>query len=206
EDSLRDLLSKRLPEGIEVDDLFEEGLMRGSVKPFDHILKRTFLRPREVLQFVNLCISTSDPNDFEISKENVREAENRFSSWKVDDLKQEYAKSEPSLPALVEALRQQVHRYDSLDEIIAALRARDNTLIDSLGERTALQILFDASVIGIRVSGAGATKFKATSPALALPASGVVYVHQGLNKGLNITETRRSRFDEAEDTEMEEDS
>src|SRR5699024_74695 len=155
EDSLRDLLSKRLPEGIEVDDLFEEGLMRGSVKPFDHILKRTFLRPREVLQFVNLCISTSDPNDFEISKENVREAENRFSSWKVDDLKQEYAKSEPSLPALVEALRQQVHRYDSLDEIIAALRARDNTLIDSLGERTALQILFDASVIGIRVSEIG---------------------------------------------------
>lgn len=196
ETSLRDLLSKRLPAGVNVDDLFEEGLMRGSVKPFDHMLKRTFLRPREILQFANLCLDSGSPDSFEITKQNIRDAESRFSSWKVEDLKQEYAKSEPSLPDLVEALRQQVHRYESLDELSSALKARNSELINFLGERSALQILFDASVIGIRVSGAGATRFKATSPELALPESGVVYVHQGLYKGLNLTETRRPRNDD----------
>ncbi len=198
EEELRDLISRRLPDHVSVDELFEDGWMRGSVRPFDHILKRTFLRPREVLQFVDLCLKTSKSDAREVTKEVIKEAENRFSSWKVEDLKQEYSKSTPSLPKLVEALRQQVHRYDSFDELIATLKSREATLVEQLGEREVLQILFDASVLGIRVSGAGATRFKATSPELTLPTAGVVYVHQGLYKGLNLTETRKSRDSEAE--------
>lgn len=203
EEELRDLISRRLPEGVSADELFEDGLMRGSVKPFDHVLKRTFLRPREVLQFADLCLKTSASDATEVTKEVIREAENRFSSWKVEDLKQEYAKSTPPLPALVEALRQQVHRYDSFDDLVATLKSREIKLVDQLGEREALQILFDASVLGIRVSGAGATKFKATSPELALPAAGVNYIHQGLYKGLNLTETRKSRDAEPEASDLD---
>lgn len=193
ETTLRDVVSRRLPEGILVDDLFEIGNMRGGVLPFDHILKRTFFRPREVLQFVNHCIFVAlshDRDAVQISKENVRTAESQFSSWKVEDLKQEYEKSEPALPALLEALRQKVHRYDHMDELVDLLREREPAVVAELGDRRALEVLFNASAIGIRSGNTGATRYKSTSPEISLPNVGSVYVHQGLYGGLNITERR----------------
>jgi hypothetical protein len=55
-DLLRRMIDERLPDGVTVDDLFEPGEMRGSILPFNYIVKRTFLRPREVIQFLNECI------------------------------------------------------------------------------------------------------------------------------------------------------
>lgn len=46
-------------------------------------------------------------------------------------------------------------------------------------------------MIGIRLGGAGQTRFKSTDPSLALPTSGTVYIHQGLVKGLNVREARK---------------
>jgi hypothetical protein len=67
-----------------------------------------------------------------------------------------------------------------------------------------LEVLFDASVIGIRLRGAGSSRFKSEDPQLTLPAEGVVYVHQSLYKGLNIVEARRPA-DEEEQPPADED-
>ncbi|MGB2568870.1 P-loop ATPase, Sll1717 family [Micromonospora citrea] len=191
-DDLRDLVSRRLPKDVTVDELFEDGKMRGSILPFDHILKRTFLRPREVLQFMDQCLRRADPDGTEILKEHVRGSESMFSNWKVEDLKQEFSKAIPEFEPLLEALRQQVHRYDRFSELEAILQERAPGVVGDIGVRRALEILFDTSVIGIRIAGAGSTRYKSTDPSLTLPASGVLYVHQSLYKGLNITETRKS--------------
>ena len=114
---LREMLTARLPEGVSADELFEGGQMRGSISQFNYIVKRTFLRPREVLQFVDRCIAVAGFDATEVSKDAIRQAEETYSGWKVDDLKQEFAKITPWFEPLIEALRQEVHRYDSVDDL-----------------------------------------------------------------------------------------
>ena len=72
----------------------------------------------------------------------------------------------------------------SVGELLALLRNKTPTILEELAERGALELLFEASVIGIRVGGAGSTRFKSDDPDLRLPASGAVYVRQSLYKGL----------------------
>lgn len=64
-----------------------------------------------------------------------------------------------------------------------------------------MELLFSASAIGIRLRGAGSTRFKSEDPLLALPNEGAVYVHQGLHKGLNIVEARRPTDSPTEEDE-----
>lgn len=198
-DGLREMLSRRLPNGIEADDILEEAEMRGRITPFNYIVKRTFLRPREVLQFVQECIGRADADATVVSKDEIRAAEDRYSRWKVDDLKQEFRKVHPDFEEILEALRQEVHRYDAIEDLQELLSEKARTAVDRLGARRAVELLFDASVIGIRLRGAGQTRFKADDLDLSLPATGTVYVHQSLYKGLNIVEARATDGQERTD-------
>jgi energy-coupling factor transporter ATP-binding protein EcfA2 len=204
-DGLREMLTKRLPESLSADELFEEGEMRGRITPFNYIVKRTFLRPREVLQFVDQCIRHEGAEAIEVSKAAVRSAEDLYSKWKVEDLKQEFAKVSPDFEALLEALRQEFHRYESIEELEALLRSKAEAIVERLTPRGALELLFEASVIGVRLRGAGSTRFKSDDPELTLPASGAVYVHQSLYKGLNIVEARRPAEESTEEDRVFED-
>lgn len=194
-DLLKEMIELRLPEGVTVDELFEPGDMRGSTSPFKYIVRRTFLRPREVLQFMEECVREAGEYETIIRKDDIRAAEERFSGWKVADLKQEYMKVFPHFDRLVECFRQEVHRYDTLSHLDALLRRKVPELIGPDGTRPLMQTLFECSVIGVRLADAGSTRYKAEDPTVALPMAGSVYVHQSLHKGLNIRETRRSASD-----------
>lgn len=189
-DLLRDMINARLPDAVNIDDIFEEGDMRGSISPFNYIVKRTFLRPREVIQFLQECQKRTSTGQFEISKDTVRDAEERYSNWKVDDLKQEYRRVFPEFSDLLEALRQTQHRYDSVEEFLALLEQRAPNLVAEFGAREMMKRLFDASVIGVRLGNAGTARFRCEDSDLLLPTSGSVYIHQSLYKGLSIRETR----------------
>lgn len=189
-DLLRKMVTQRLPRGLTIDELFEHGEMRGSIVPFNYIVKRTFLRPREVIQFLQECLRRSATDAEEIKKDTIREAEEKYSVWKVEDVKQEYRRLNPSFESLVEALRQGFHRYDTLAEFGNHLRDKLPDLTRELGARRGIELLFDASVIGVRLGNAGVARFKCEDSDLALPASGAVYVHQSLYRGLSLREKR----------------
>ena len=189
-DLLKKMIDERLPEGVDADDLFEEGEMRGSIKPFNYIVKRTFLRPREVLQFLQECIHRAGADAREITKDQIREAEERYSTWKVEDLKQEYRRVHPDFEELLESLRQGQHRYESIKEFEDHLREAAPDVIEQLGVRKAIELLFNASVIGVRLGNSGSARFRCEDSDLVLPSSGAVYVHQSLYRGLNIREKR----------------
>lgn len=70
-------------------------------------------------------------------------------------MKQEYRRLHPAFEELIEALRQGFHRYDSVEEFETHLRSRAPKLIETLGARAAMELLFDASVIGVRLGNAG---------------------------------------------------
>jgi hypothetical protein len=194
---LKEMVERRLPNEVSVDDLFEPGDMRGSISPFNYIVKRTFLRPREVLQFLEECMRQAGNAADLIRKDDIRRAEERYSGWKVADLKQEYSKVFPQFDRLLESLRQEVHRYDSLNNLEELLRRKTPDLVEAMGARALMETLFECSVIGVRLSDAGSTRYKSEEIELALPQTGAVYVHQSLYKGLNIRETRRAAEDTA---------
>jgi hypothetical protein len=152
------MIDERLPPDVKVDDLFEPGEMRGSILPFDYIVKQTFLRPREVIQFLKECIHRAGRESIEIEKDNVREAEERYSYWKVEDIKQEYRRLYPEFENILEALRQGVHRYDSVEEFEAFLQTRLPGQMNELGVRRMVQLLFNASVVGVRLGGLGSAE------------------------------------------------
>ncbi|MBN9529811.1 MAG: hypothetical protein J0H82_26625 [Alphaproteobacteria bacterium] len=189
-DLLRDMVQERLPEQVSVSELFEPGEMRGSIAPFNYIAKRTFLRPREILQFLDECIRRAGQNATEITKDNVREAEEKYSSWKVEDLKQEYRRLYPDFEDIVEILRQAQHRYDTFTEFETHLHDRSPELVKKLGLRLIIERLFNASAIGVRLAGAGSPRFRSEDSDLVLPAVGAIYVHQCLYKGLSVREKR----------------
>lgn len=195
-DLLREMVNERLPQGVTVDDLFEPGEMRGSIQPFNYIVKRTFLRPREVIQFLQECIRRAGSAATLITKEQVREAEEKYSSWKVEDLKQEYRRLYPDFDDILESLRQGMHRYDSLAELESHISERLPKLVEQKGVRRIVELLFNASAIGVRLGNQGSAKFRSEDSDLVLPTSGAVYVHQCLYKGLSLREKRTREGDE----------
>jgi hypothetical protein len=190
-DLLKDMVNARLPKAVSVDEIFEVGEMRGSISPFNYLVKRTFLRPREIIQFLQECQSRSGKNDTEITKEIIRVAEERYSAWKVEDLKQEYRRLYSHFGDVLESLRQTQHRYNSIEEFIALIEEKLPELCKIHSSRELMKMLFNSSVIGVRLGNSGTARFRCEDADLMLPNSGSVYIHQSLYKGLNIVETRK---------------
>lgn len=188
---LKDMVNARLPKGVTVDDIFEEGDMRGSISPFNYLVKRTFLRPREIIQFLQECQKRSAVDAQEIKKDIIRVAEERYSAWKVEDLKQEYRRLYPHFAELLEALRQTQHRYNSTDDFLSKIEEKASELSERFTSRELMKMLFNASVIGVRLGNSGTARFRCEDADLMLPNAGSVYIHQSLYKGLNIVEARK---------------
>ncbi|HBR5017511.1 P-loop ATPase, Sll1717 family [Klebsiella pneumoniae] len=188
---LKDMVNARLPKNTNIDEIFEVGEMRGSISPFNYLVKRTFLRPREVIQFLQECQKRSVSDAVEIKKDIIRIAEERYSAWKVEDLKQEYKRLYPHFGELLESLRQTQHRYNSTEEFVNKIEEKAPDLCKKYGSRELMKTLFNASVIGVRLGNSGTARFRCEDADLMLPNTGSVYIHQSLYKGLNIIETRK---------------
>jgi anti-anti-sigma factor len=196
-DTLHELVTRRLPPGVTPDALFSVEQMPGTeTPPFAYLVERTFLRPREVLQFLSECIQRAGPDSPRISVDDIAEAEAQFSRWKLDDLKQEYAKSLPALAPLLDALHQQLDRFNSIGEL-EALLSKHPAFDTHPGGQRPLEILFETSVIGIQAPRAGGQRtggdqevprYKCADPAAVLPADGTVFIHPALHTSLGIVE------------------
>ena len=195
---LQQMIESRLPDGASVGELFEPGDMRGSTKPFNYIAARTFLRPREVLQFIIECIEAAGADATFITKDQIRTAEGRYSKWKVSDLKQEYKKTRPELEDAIECLRQERQRYDNIGDLRALFLKKNPQLAQRHGGVNSLiTSVFDVSVVGVRIGDSGRVRYMCEEVDLVLPTNGAFYVHQALHKGLNIRETRRKKNDDS---------
>lgn len=195
------LIQARLPSGTTVDDIMDPDKMRQSTAPFAYVVQRTFLRPREVTQYLNEAKRRGNQDAEFISKDAIKDAELTYSRWKVDDLKQEYSKAIPEFTDCLEALRQGVHRYESLGELEAWVAQKQPRLAAVGGGRWIVDQLFDTSAIGVRPKKSGSIKYKSEDSELELPLEGALYVHPGLRLGLNVTEKRTGADDDDEDTQ-----
>jgi hypothetical protein len=81
----------------DIQTRFFPSAVRG--KPFtDYLLDRTLLRPRDIIQFANLCRDTAEKNGHgSIEEADVLEATIQYSGWKLRDLIAEYLVNYPFL-------------------------------------------------------------------------------------------------------------
>jgi hypothetical protein len=80
EAELEYLITRRLPIELTVWDVLDESL--GPVH-FNYILERTFLRPRDVIEFFGECFRIARPGQTRLTLDNITQAEERYSTWKV---------------------------------------------------------------------------------------------------------------------------
>jgi len=81
------------------DDLFPYKMHNQDA--FDYIIERTLMRPRDVISFVNECISASEGNT-EVSVSHMRQATVEFSRKRLDALEQEWLSAFPTLRKILE--------------------------------------------------------------------------------------------------------
>ncbi len=144
-DELEEMIDRRLPNGVTVAEILDPDKMRQSTAPFAYVVQRTFLRPREVIQYLTDAKERGQTSSVYISKDNIKEAELTYSRWKVDDLKQEYSKAIPEFPECLETLRQGVHRYESLAELEQWVAQKKPQVAQERSARWIVDQLFDTS-------------------------------------------------------------
>lgn len=74
----------------------------GSLATSDFVISHTLMRPRDVIHLCNLCSELAVQHAHSaINEADVREAVNKYSAWKKDDLCSEYAVNYPYLDEII---------------------------------------------------------------------------------------------------------
>lgn len=105
---LKDLVNKRIQalfkrqytqKALWFDDIFPYNV--GNIDPFEYIIERTLLRPRDVIAYVNECLEAAQGN-YEVSGTVVKKAEGEYSRVRKHALEQEWQSAFPSIKRLLD--------------------------------------------------------------------------------------------------------
>lgn len=124
---------------------------------WDHIVGHTLMRPRDVIHLCNLCRDTAENNGHAaVTRDDVAEAIEQYSQWKLEDLPNEYLANYPFLSGLLAVF--QDHGYvvtrtaldRRLPEARAVLSARFPERSEALTTDDVLELLYEVGFLGIR--------------------------------------------------------
>ncbi|RXD02509.1 ATPase [Sphingomonas sp. UV9] len=185
---------------VKIEDLFDKDQMRQGRAPFDHIMLRTMLRPRDFIRFfqlvkLDMVERRDNPFESESVDENYLEcaaiynAEPAYSEWLVEELKDEWRTQYPAINDLISALQNNGKTNFNREDIEQGLRKGGK--VPSNSEVTSyLKFLFDNSIIGFRVGKSNQWRYKCFFSSQGFVESELYKVHDGLHRGLNLTESR----------------
>lgn len=91
-------------EGVKFNDIFPSPRKGGRQIALDYIIERTLLRPRDVMQFLNECL-TSAQNSPRVSWEALTRAEGIYSEKRIKSLYEEWGQIYPCLKETIEIMR-----------------------------------------------------------------------------------------------------
>jgi len=199
-DSLKTLIDTRLRaklnENASWDEVTTSQLMRGSQPKWNHIISRTFLRPRDVIRFLNATLAEAKKSNNDpllIENKHIVDSRDRYSSYLKSELDDEIR---PHWEHWVEALqacsgiRTITFERDDFEKEYLARRSSKNTMDAS----EALELLYRFSVIGYeRRSGYGGSSwaFQYTDTEAGWDSSSSRFkVHLGLKEFAKLREAR----------------
>jgi hypothetical protein len=93
-------------------DIFDKKV--GSQDTFDYIIERTLMRPRDVISFINICLSSSQ-GESRISQKTIRRAESEYSRIRLQALIEEWRSAYPSLAVAFRILSGRGQRFKPSD-------------------------------------------------------------------------------------------
>jgi hypothetical protein len=199
-DSLLNLINLRLEAklgiGAKWEQIADAALMRGSQEKWNHILSRTFLRPRDIIRFLNGALLQAHERRQEpciFINQDIVNARDDYSTYLKDELDDEIL---PHWQYWSEALQAcsaigtiTFDRAEFKKEYERRKSSQNNVAADH-----ALKLLYRFSVIGYeRRSGYGGSSwaFQYTDPQAGYDGNALRYkVHPGLKEYAKLREGR----------------
>jgi hypothetical protein len=205
ENSLKTLIDQRIRTitAIEAGDpwalVFDDQLMRGTQTKFKHMATRTYLRPRDMIQFSNLCLQRAKAVGADlISNQSIAAARPQYSEYLISELDDEIHEVEPEWRRCLDALRR-IHtlrfRRDAFESAYNDLNLeRHFRSVDDV-----LELMFRFSIIGFtKIGGSGyggsAVAWRYQDQNVNFdPAAPYFTAHPGLKEALELVESGEER-------------
>jgi hypothetical protein len=177
--------------------------MPGRQPKYQHILDRTFLRPRDMIKFCNETLaaykSRLEPERPEhFSNIDINTARVEYSRYFLSELDDEIFKHLPHYEAYIEVLKSLDSLQFTKADFDHACTDRTRTLPDNYSSSTILSELFEFSLIGYYVPGGGGYGgseyvWKYMDPRARFNEASTSYrVHPGLKEVLGLKKYTRS--------------
>ncbi len=183
-----------------VNDLFNKEKMRQQRRPFDYLVLRTMMRPRDLIKFLQLTVENmkerrDDPfDDTEVDEhslevQSIYNAEQAYSDWLKDEVFDEWKTQYPEIEKLFDSIMSVGATVFSPEDFLGAIK-KQGLSSDPLEVRGYLRFLYDNSIIGFKVGKSQLWKFKCFAASQAFQESEQYKVHDGLIRGLHLKEPR----------------
>ncbi len=188
------------PQVDDFDSLFDKPEMRQRAKPFNYLLRRTMMRPRDLIALLSRTTDAmrekmDDPfSDGKVSFEHLEcdsiyAAEPGYSEWLRQELLDEWGVQRPDIGRLLQARQtdgstnipkqQFIKNFLPLGQPITENQAVEN-----------LKFLFDNSIVGFKIGASTEWRFKCFYPSQGFVESEEYRAHDGLVRALNLVEPR----------------
>ncbi len=86
---------------ITFEDVFPYSV--GNIEPFDYIIARTLMRPRDMIAFVNECLEAAE-GTYQVTATTIKKAEIQFSRIRREALEQEWQSAYPTIKKLLDVI------------------------------------------------------------------------------------------------------
>jgi hypothetical protein len=184
----------------DIDLLFDKREMRQRTKPLNYLIKRTMMRPRDLISIMGKVIQTmkekaEDPfaeNELSFEKleaESIYSAEPGYSEWLKQEILDEWSVQKPIIIKLFDALQNNASTNFTKEDLERELENLGIFL--AVGDIIShIRFLFDISIIGFKLGGSNEWKFKCFYPTQGFLDSSEYRVHEGLVRALNLRENR----------------
>lgn len=157
--ALKHLMEKRFAKVFDIDEpgiwnrVFNENRqMSGHQTKYQHIIDRTFLRPRDIIKFCNETLNVYKTQTVDSSpqfdNDMVNLARVKYSEYLLSELEDEIHKHLPAYTEYMKVIKTINCAVFKRDDIIEACKSRKDTLPENVTWRDILSHLFEFSVIG----------------------------------------------------------
>lgn len=183
-----------------IDSMFDKKEMRQRTKPLNYLLKRTMMRPRDLISIMGRIIQTmkekaEDPFTEEdmifekLEAESIYSAEPGYSDWLKQEILDEWSVQRPVIVELFNAIQNNASTNFTNDDISRELENL-NIKANKSEVLSHIRFLFDNSIVGFKLGESKEWRFKCFYPAQGFLDSTEYRVHEGLVRALNLRENR----------------
>lgn len=163
--TLKELIEKRFTELLRDDpeeeikwgDVFDEfQLMTGKQSKYNYITDRTFLRPRDAIQFTNEILKAHYQNSEKerlVTNKEINDARMGYSQYFLNELDDEIHKHIPKYENILEIIKSIGYHQFDMEDFEQAIEKKKSLFGDAINTYESLKNLFAFSIIGYYKAG-----------------------------------------------------